>query len=45
MLTIVALPDLQSLTISLSLYEDFLSELGYAAELTHLEVVHGGRWI
>jgi len=45
MQTVAALPDLQSLTVSLSLHEGFLSELNHAAELTRLEVVHGGRWI
>ena len=45
MQTVAALPGLQSLTISLSVYEDLLYELDYAAELTYLEVVHGGRWI
>jgi len=45
MQTVAALPDLLSLTVSLPLYQDYLSQLNYAAELTRLEVVHGGRWI
>jgi len=45
MQTVAALPDLQSLTVALSLYQGCLFELDYAAELTRLEVVHGGRWI
>jgi len=45
MQTVAALPDLQSLTVSVPLYQDCLFELDYAAELTRLEVVHGGGWI